>query len=111
MLPKWRWLVRTRSPSQKEGDAMILVERLAGWWHGRRSLPETTSTAVIAGMPSDDGPLVQQIAERLRQGDLVAGGWSAEAGALPIDSYVPEARRLVRSIALGGSVEAGPPTP
>ncbi len=89
---------------------MILLERLAGWFRGRQAPPVAASTAIIAGTPPADSPLVQQVAERLRQRDLAAGGWAAEAGALPLESYLPEAHRLVRGIALG-DIEAGPPAP
>jgi hypothetical protein len=99
-----------RDEVEGEGCAMIWLERLSGWLRRRDAPQGTGSMAIVAGLPPADGPLVQKIAERLRQGDLVAGGWSAEAGALPLESYVPEAQRLVRGIALGGN-EAGPPAP
>jgi hypothetical protein len=46
----------------------------------------------------------------LRQRDLAAGGWAAEAGSVSLESYLPEARRLVQRIALGGA-DGGPPAP
>ena len=89
---------------------MLLLVRLAAWFRGWRGPVVASPTAVIAGAPPADNALVHHVAERLRQGDLAAGGWSAEAGALPLESYVPEAQRLVRTIALGG-IDGGPPTP
>ena len=89
---------------------MILLDWLAGWLHGRQTPPSTPSAAIIAGTPPVDGALLQRVAERLRQRDLAAGGWAAEAGHLPLETYLPEAQRLVRGIALGGG-EGGPPAP
>lgn len=89
---------------------MILLDRLTGWFRGRPAPSTTVPAEVIAGTPPIDDALVQRVAERLRQRDQAAGGWAAEAGALPLESYLPEARRLVRGIALG-DVEAGPPAP
>ena len=89
---------------------MILLDKLAGWFRGRQASPASVPSAIIAGTPSANSPLVQQVAERLRQRDLAAGGWAAEAGALPLESYLPEAHRLVRGIALG-DIETGPPAP
>ena len=64
---------------------------------------------MVAGVPlADDSPLVRQTAERLRQREQAAGGWAAEAGGLPVEAYLPEARRLVQRVALGVS-EGGPP--
>ena len=90
---------------------MEIVNKLTGWLRGRRTSPSGASVAVVAGMPlPDDSPLVRQTAERLRQRQQAAGGWAAEAGGLPVDAYLPEARRLVQQVALGVS-EGGPPAP
>jgi hypothetical protein len=87
------------------------VKRLTGWLRGRRGAPAPGVIAVVAGAPlSAESPVVRQMAERLRQRELAAGGWAAEAGGLPVESYLPEARRLVQRIALGVA-EGGPPTP
>jgi hypothetical protein len=87
------------------------VKKLAGWLRGRRGAPSEAVIAVVAGAPlSADSPVVRKMAERLRQRELAAGGWAAEAGHLPVESYLPEARRLVQRIALGVA-EGGPPTP
>jgi hypothetical protein len=90
---------------------MMIVKRLTSWLHGRRPSPSVASVAVVAGEPlADDSPLVRQTAERLRQREQAAGGWAAEAGGLPVEAYLPEARRLVQRVALGVS-EGGPPAP
>jgi len=90
---------------------MEIVNKLTGWLRGRRPSPRVASVAVVAGMPlPDDSPLVRQTAERLRQREQAAGGWAAEAGGLPVEAYLPEARRLVQQVALGVS-EGGPPAP
>ena len=90
---------------------MQIVEKLTGWLRGRRASPNAASVAVVAGVPlTDDSPLVRQTAERLRQREQAAGGWAAEAGGLPVEAYLPEARRLVQRVALGVS-EGGPPAP
>lgn len=90
---------------------MTIIKRLADWLRGRRAAPATSSIAVLAGVPlADDSPLVRQTAERLRQREQSAGGWAAEAGGLPVEAYLPEARRLVQQVALGVS-DGGPPAP
>ena len=90
---------------------MEIVNKLTGWLRGRRETPHARSVAVVAGMPlPDDSPLVRQTAERLRQRAQESGGWAAEAGGLPVEAYLPEARRLVQRVALGVS-EGGPPAP
>ena len=67
--------------------------------------------AVLDGVPlSDESPAVRAVAEQLRQRDHAAGGWAAEAGGVTLESYLPEARRLVQQIALGGG-DGGPPAP
>ncbi|MFN8636040.1 MAG: hypothetical protein U0893_19505 [Chloroflexota bacterium] len=87
------------------------VKKLTGWLRGRRGAPSDAALAVVAGAPlSSESPVVRKMAERLRQRELAEGGWAAEAGGLPIESYLPEARRLVQRIALGVA-EGGPPTP
>lgn len=89
---------------------MRILDRLTGWLRGRQAQPAPVPAAIIAGMPLTDSPVVLQMAERLRQHDLAAGGWAAEAGSLPAEAYLAEARRLVRGIALG-DLEGGPPAP
>lgn len=90
---------------------MMMAKRLADWLRGRRGVPAASVIAVVAGVPlADDSPLVRQTAERLRQRELASGGWAAEAGGLPVEAYLPEARRLVQRVALGMS-EGGPPAP
>jgi hypothetical protein len=90
---------------------MAIVQRVTEWFRGRRDQPDRGPVAVVAGVPFDeDSPLVRQMAERLRQRELAEGGWAAEAGGLPVEAYLPEARRLVQRIALG-YVEGGPPAP
>ena len=90
---------------------MEMVKKLTGWLRGRRAAPRAASVAVVAGAPlSDESPLVRQTAERLRQREQAAGGWAAEAGGLPVEAYLPEARRLVQQVALGVS-QGGPPAP
>lgn len=89
---------------------MSVADGLKNWIRGRR-VPEATApqrVAVIAGVPlEDDSPLVRETAERLRQRASAGGGWAAEAGSLPLEAYLPEARRLVQQVALGGG-EDGP---
>jgi len=88
-----------------------MMKRFTDWLRGRREQPTARSFAVVAGKPlADDSPLVLQTAERLRQREMKAGGWAAEAGGLPLDAYLPEARRLVQQVALGMS-DGGPPSP
>ena len=90
---------------------MQIVKKMSDWLRGRRASPVARPVVVVAGVPlADDSPLVRQTAERLRQREQAAGGWAAEAGALPVEAYVPEARRLVQRVALGLS-EGGPPVP
>jgi hypothetical protein len=90
---------------------MVLVKKLNAWLRGRRATSAAVQVAVVAGEPlADDSPLVRQTAERLRQRELAAGGWAAESGGLPVEAYLPEARRLVQRVALGVS-EGGPPAP
>ena len=90
---------------------MEIVKKLTGWLRGGRPTSPVGSVAVVAGVPlADDSPLVRQTAERLRQREQAAGGWAAEAGGLPVEAYLPEARRLVQQVALGVS-EGGPPAP
>lgn len=93
---------------------MTILDRLSGWLRGRpaTSVPAASSpVAVLDGVPlSDESPAVRAVAEQLRQRDLAAGGWAAEAGGVALDSYLPEARRVVQRIALGGS-DGGPPAP
>ena len=90
---------------------MEIVKKLTVWLRGRRPSPSVAPVAVVAGVPlADDSPLVRETAERLRQREQAAGGWAAEAGGLPVEAYLPEARRLVQQVALGVS-EGGPPAP
>jgi hypothetical protein len=92
---------------------MAILDRLTDWLRGRTAPPATTSrqVAVLDGVPlSDESPAVRVVAEQLRQRDLAAGGWAAEAGGVALESYLPEARRVVQQIALGGS-DGGPPAP
>jgi hypothetical protein len=90
---------------------MEMAKKLADWLRGRRQASRTSTIAVVAGVPlADDSPLVRQTAERLRQRQLAAGGWAAEAGSLPLEAFLPEARKLVQRVALGMS-EGGPPAP
>jgi hypothetical protein len=94
---------------------MTIVKTLTGWLRGARAWPSAERTgrpvAAVAGVPlADDSPLVRQTAERLRQRAQAAGGWAAEAGGLPVEAYLPEARRLVQRVVLGVS-EGGPPAP
>ena len=89
---------------------MGIVKKFTGWLRGRQASP-SAPIAVVAGVPlTDDSPLVRETAERLRQREQAAGGWAAEAGGLPVEAYLPEARRLVQRVALGVS-EGGPPAP
>jgi hypothetical protein len=88
---------------------MSVTKSLTDWIRGRRAAGVSAApvVAVIAGVPlEDDSPLVRETAERLRQHALAAGGWAAEAGGLPLEAYLPEARRLVQQVAFGG--EGGP---
>lgn len=90
---------------------MSIVKRLTDWLRGRPESPASSPVAVVAGSPlADDSPLVRQTAEQLRQREQAAGGWAAEAGGLPVEAYLPEARRLVHRVALGVS-DGGPPAP
>jgi len=90
---------------------MMIVKWLTDRLHGRRQPATASTVAVVAGVPlADDSPLVRQTAERLRQRELAAGGWAAEAGGLPVEAYLPEARRLVQRVALGMN-EGEPPAP
>ena len=96
---------------------MTILDRLSGWLTGRSAVSTDTAVpangpvAVVDGVPlSDESPAVRAVAERLRQRDLAAGGWAAEAGGVTLESYLPEARRVVQRIALGGS-DGGPPAP
>jgi hypothetical protein len=90
---------------------MDIAKTLTDWLRGRRQAAAANTVAVVAGVPlADDSPLVRQTAERLRQRELEAGGWAAEAGGLPVEAYLPEARKLVQRVALGMS-EGGPPAP
>jgi hypothetical protein len=88
-----------------------MMKKLTAWLRGRREAPTAGTITVVAGTPlADDSPLVLQTAERLRQREMEAGGWAAEAGGLPLEAYLPEARRLVQRVALGMS-DGGPPAP
>lgn len=93
---------------------MAILTHLANWLRGRPAEASPTArgtVAIVDGDPlSDEAPAVRAVAEQLRKRDLAAGGWAAEAGAVPLESYLPEARRLVQRIALGGG-EGGPPAP
>jgi hypothetical protein len=90
---------------------MEIAKKLADWLRGRRQASPTGTISVVAGVPlADDSPLVRQTAERLRQRQLAAGGWAAEAGSLTVEAFLPEARKLVQRVALGMS-EGGPPAP
>ena len=92
---------------------MTMFDRLTEWLRGRPASSVTSSepVAVLDGVPlSDESPAVRAVAEQLRQRDLAAGGWAAEAGGVALESYLPEARRVVQRIALGGS-DGGPPAP
>jgi len=88
---------------------MSIKSTLTDWLHGRRGADAPApAVAVIAGEPlADDSPLVRDTAERLRQREAANGSWAAEAGGLPLEAYLPEARRLVQQVALGGG-EGGP---
>jgi hypothetical protein len=88
---------------------MSIKSTVTDWLRGRRgaNAPAPLPVAVIAGVPlKDDSPLVRETAERLRQREAANGSWAAEAGGLPLEAYLPEARRLVQQVALGG--EGGP---
>ena len=92
---------------------MTILDRVTDWLRGRpvSASPARGPVAVLDGVPlSDDSPAVRAVAEQLRKRDLADGGWAAEAGSVTLDSYLPEARRLVQRIALGGS-DGGPPAP
>jgi hypothetical protein len=90
---------------------MQLVRRITSAFRFRRSPGEPATVAVVDGVPlPDDSPLVQQTAERLRQREQAAGGWAAEAGGLPVEAYLPEARRLVQRVAFG-LADGESPTP
>lgn len=93
---------------------MAILVQLANWLRGRpagTSSAPASGVAVVAGDPlSDESPAVRAVAEQLRKRDHAAGGWAAEAGGVSLESYLPEARRLVQRIALGGG-EIGPPAP
>jgi hypothetical protein len=90
---------------------MTITKKLTDWFRGRPQTSGASSVAVVAGVPlADDSPLVRQTAERLRQRQLEAGGWAAEAGGLPVEAFLPEARKLVQRVALGmGGGEAPAP--
>ena len=95
------------------GEQMEIVKKLTDWMRARHATPEArpSAVAVVAGEPlADDSPLVRQTAERLRQRELAAGSWATESGGLPVEAYLPEARRLVQRVALGVS-DGGPPAP
>lgn len=90
---------------------MMILDRLAGWLRGRPTASSASVVAIVDGSAlSDESPAVRHVAEQLRQRDLAAGGWAAEAGGVTLESYLPEARRLVQRIALGGG-DGGPPAP
>ena len=94
---------------------MTIVKKLTEWVRGRHGgshgAPTAGAIAVVAGAPlTDDSPLVRQVAEQLRQREQAAGGWAAEAGGLPVEAYLTEARRLVQRVALGVA-EGGTPAP
>ena len=90
---------------------MTFTQKLADWLRGRSQTTGANQVAVVAGVPlADDSPLVRQTAERLRQRQLEAGGWAAEAGGLSVEAFLPEARKLVQRVALGmGGGEAPAP--
>lgn len=101
-----------RSAVPTVSSTMSILKNVAGWIRGRHGPAAEAAAAppvaVIAGVPlEDDSPLVRATAERLRQREAEAGGWAAEAGGLPLEAYLPEARRLVQRVALGGG-EASP---
>ena len=97
--------------TDKAASAMSMLRWLTELVRGRRAPVGVAPVTVVAGEPlADDSPLVRATAERLRQREQAAGGWAAEAGGLPVEAYLPEARRLVQRVALGVS-EAGPPAP
>jgi hypothetical protein len=89
---------------------MTVLEKLTAWLRGRNQPASAVAPAIIDGLPAPEGPVVRETAERLRQRDLAAGGWAAEAGALPVESYLSDAHRLVRGVVLG-ETESGPPAP
>ena len=45
--------------------------------------------------------VVRRVAESLHRQERVAGGWVTEVGVLPPEAFEGEAKRVVRSIALG----------
>ncbi|MCC7371206.1 MAG: hypothetical protein IT306_22510 [Chloroflexi bacterium] len=94
---------------------MALLEQLTNWLRGGSAPAPAerprSAVAIVDGQPlTDDHPAVRAVAEQLRQRELAAGGWAAEAGGVTLESYLPEARRLVQQIALGGA-DGGPPAP
>ena len=90
---------------------MQLVRRITSAFGFRRGPANRTAVAVVDGVPlADDSPLVLRTAERLRQREQAAGGWAAEAGSLPVEAYLPEARRLVQRVAFG-LADGEAPTP
>jgi hypothetical protein len=90
---------------------MTIAKKLTDWLRGRNLRAGNNQVAVVAGEPlADDSPLVRLTAERLRQRQLEAGGWAAEAGGLSVEAFLPEARKLVQRVALGmGEGEAPSP--
>ena len=89
---------------------MSIVKKFSRWLRGPEPVQDPRPIAVLAGEPlADDSPLVRLTAERLRQREQSAGGWAAEAGGVPVEAYLPEARRLVQRVALGA--EVGPTAP
>jgi hypothetical protein len=81
---------------------MQLLRRIADMFGFRQREGAPAAVAVVDGVPlTDDSPLVLQTAERLRQREQAAGGWAAESGGLPVEAYLPEARRLVQRVAFG----------
>jgi len=89
---------------------MSIVKKLSIWLRGGEPVQDARPIAVVAGEPlADDSPLVRITAERLRQREQASGGWAAETGGLPVEAYLPEARRLVQRVALGS--DGGPPSP
>lgn len=90
---------------------MQLVRRIADAFGIRRGAAEPATVAVVDGVPlTDDSPLVVRTAERLRQREQAAGGWAAESGGIPVEAYLPEARRLVQRVAFG-LADGEAPTP
>jgi hypothetical protein len=90
---------------------MQLVRWIAGAFGIRKGAAEPGTVTVVDGVPlADDSPVVLRTAEQLRQREQAAGGWAAEAGSLPIEAYLPEARRLVQRVAFG-LADGEAPTP